>query len=115
MTTDANSKASLPANTAAEQIGHRAARKLRSRKRGRRPIWHALGLYGLIGWSVATPAVGGAALGLWLDHKFDGRISWTVTLIFVGLALGCFNAWYWIQRESQDDEPHNEEDNHGDA
>ncbi len=87
----------------AEQVGQRAERKLRSRQRPHRPVWYALGMYGLVGWSVAVPAVGGALLGLWLDRKLHGRISWTLTLLFAGLVLGCVNAWLWVKRESRDD------------
>jgi ATP synthase protein I len=24
-------------------------------------------------------------------------------LLFVGVAMGCWNAWYWVSRESRDD------------
>ena len=54
-------------STLAEQVGAKAARKLRAQ---RHPpgVWFGLGMMGLIGWSVAIPTLLGAALGLWLDH-----------------------------------------------
>jgi ATP synthase protein I len=61
-------------------------------------------MYGLVGWSVAVPAVAGASLGVWLDRKLNDPFSWTLTLLFAGLMLGCINAWYWVKRESQREE-----------
>ena len=76
-------------------------RKLLARKQGDRGPWFWLGMFGLVGWSVAVPTFLGIALGIWLDRRFDGRISWTLTMLFLGTAMGCWTAWYWIQRESQ--------------
>jgi ATP synthase protein I len=58
-------------------------------------------MFGMVGWSVAVPTLLGIALGVWLDRRFDGRISWTLTMLFLGVALGCWTAWYWIERESR--------------
>ena len=104
MTSSSQSKPSPPADAVTEQVAHRASRKLRSRNRAHRPVWYALGMYGLVGWSIAVPAVAGAALGLWLDRKLGDRFSWTLMLLFAGLILGCLNAWFWVQRESQDED-----------
>lgn len=82
-----------------QEIGAREARKLRARRRKDRTLWFGLGMFGLIGWSVATPTLLGAALGLWLDQNWPGKMSWTLALLLAGVALGCFNAWYWINRE----------------
>lgn len=60
-------------------------------------------MFGLVGWSVAIPAVLGIALGIWLDRAFPSRLSWTLTLLIAGLVLGCLNAWYWIKRERSQD------------
>jgi ATP synthase protein I len=58
-------------------------------------------MFGLVGWSVAVPTVAGLALGIWLDARFPGRASWTLTFLVVGVALGCLNAWYWVKQESR--------------
>jgi len=76
-------------------------RKLRARAQGRRGVWFGLGMFGLVGWSVAVPSVAGLALGLWLDGRFPGRVSWTLTFLLIGVALGCLNAWYWVKQESR--------------
>lgn len=86
-----------------EKIGQRAARKQQARARGQRAAWFGLGMFGLVGWSVAIPTVLGIAAGLWLDRRWPGPASWTLTLLIIGVALGCLNAWYWIQQESRRD------------
>lgn len=60
-------------------------------------------MFGLVGWSVAVPTVMGAALGIWIDARLDSRISWTLTFLFIGLAIGCLLAWYWVKKESRHD------------
>lgn len=87
----------------AGEIGRKAGRKLRARAQPRRGVWFGLGMFGLVGWSVAVPALLGLALGLWLDTVVGGRVSWTVTGLVAGVALGCLNAWYWVRRESRHD------------
>lgn len=84
------------------EVGEKAARKLRARSRKDRGLWYGLGMFGLVGWSVVVPTLIGVGLGIWLDSKFPGRVSWTLTLLIVGVLLGCLNAWYWVKRESRD-------------
>ncbi|HEX7126904.1 MAG TPA: AtpZ/AtpI family protein [Thermodesulfobacteriota bacterium] len=86
-----------------ETIGRKARRKRRARLAGRRGVWFGLGMFGLVGWSVAVPTLVGIALGVWLDRRFPGPISWTLAGLLGGVALGCLNAWYWVTRESRDD------------
>ncbi len=85
----------------ADQVGAKAARKLRARRSGAPGVWFGLGMMGLIGWSVAVPTLLGAALGLWLDQRDPGGRSWTLALLMGGLAIGCLNAWHWVSREDQ--------------
>lgn len=83
----------------AERIGHKADRHQQARRQAKHGLWFGLGMFGLVGWSVAIPTVLGIAMGLWLDRKWPGPPSWTLTLLFLGVILGCRNAWYWIERE----------------
>lgn len=84
------------------QVGAKERRKIRSRGERRRTAWFGLGMFGLVGWSVAVPTLLGIALGVWIDYAFPSRVSWTLTLMFLGLVLGCFNAWRWIEKEGRD-------------
>ena len=83
-----------------EQVGHRAERKLRARKEQERSAWFGLGMFGLVGWSVAIPTLIGIAVGVWLDRRWPSQVSWTLTFLIIGMAVGCLNAWYWIKQES---------------
>lgn len=89
------------APTLADQIGAKAARKLKARRNGTPGVWFGLGMMGLIGWSVAVPTLLGAAFGLWLDQRYPGGRSWTLALLMAGLALGCMNAWHWVDKEDR--------------
>lgn len=84
-----------------EQISERAARKRRARRQRGSSVWFGLGMFGMVGWSVAVPTLAGVAVGLWIDATWPSRYSWTLMLLLPGLALGCFNAWYWVSRERQ--------------
>lgn len=88
----------------ADRIGIKADRRQRARNHPKRGLWFGLGMFGLIGWSVTVPTLLGIAAGIWMDKQWPGRISWTLTLLFLGVALGCRNAWYWIERERQNDD-----------
>ncbi len=84
-----------------QEVGAKAARKLKARRNPTPGVWFGLGMMGIIGWSVAIPTLLGAALGLWLDQRYpDGR-SWTLALLVAGLAIGCLNAWHWVTREDK--------------
>lgn len=87
-------------------VSTREQRKLKARAEVNRTIWFGLGTFGLVGWSVTLPALAGIATGIWIDHRFPSRFSWTLMLMVVGVALGCLNAWRWISRESQNEARH---------
>ena len=90
-----------PANQEfAEKVRAKEERKLRKRREGEDSAWFGLGMFGLVGWSVAIPTVIGIAIGIWLDARFEGQRSWTLTFLFIGIVVGCINAWFWIKRES---------------
>jgi ATP synthase protein I len=84
------------------QVGEQAARKLRARRRAPRSVWFGLGMSGLVGWSVTIPTLIGAALGIWIDRRYPSPYSWTLMLLFIGLIIGCLNAWQWVRSEYKD-------------
>ena len=88
---------------AADEIGREAGRRLKARRQRRRGLWFGLGMFGLVGWSVAVPILIGVAIGWWLDHAMPQRFSWTLALLLAGAVLGALNAWFWIEREGRDD------------
>jgi ATP synthase protein I len=102
MTNERDSKSLRPKTPLSQEVGARAARKLKARRHPAAGVWFGLGMMGLIGWSVVVPTLLGAALGLWLDRRFPGGRSWTLALLVVGLALGCWNAWHWVAKEDKE-------------
>ena len=108
----------------AKAVEAREKRRQAARKEGDRSVWFGLGMMGVVGWAVAVlhdevgdrgekafymigavavPALIGVVAGLWLDAAHETERSWTLTLLLAGVALGCFNAWFWVQRESRRD------------
>lgn len=80
----------------------KSVRHSRARRERRTTVWSYLGVFGLVGWTVAVPALLGLALGLYLDGVWETTHSFTITFLVVGVTVGCAMAWYWIRHESQD-------------
>ncbi len=87
------------ADTFADQIEVKQQRKIRSRRHRGKNLWFGLGMFGLVGWSVAIPTVIGIFIGIWIDEAWPSRYSWTLMMLFAGIAFGCLNAWFWVKRE----------------
>ena len=86
-----------------DTVRRQEARKARARREGRHGLAFGLGLFGLVGWSVAIPTLLGIAFGVWLDARLGGPYSWTLMLLILGVAIGCLNAWYWVRKETHRD------------
>jgi ATP synthase protein I len=84
------------------EIAAKAARKLKARRNSAQGVWFGLGMMGLVGWSVVVPTLLGTAFGIWLDNRHPGQLSWTLTLLVIGLAVGCLNAWHWVSKEDKE-------------
>ncbi|MGB5107142.1 MAG: AtpZ/AtpI family protein [Candidatus Zixiibacteriota bacterium] len=85
-----------------QEVGSKAARKLKARRNPTHGVWFGLGMMGLIGWSVVVPTLLGAAFGVWLDNSHPGGYSWTLMLLVIGLVIGCLNAWYWVRKQDME-------------
>jgi ATP synthase protein I len=89
-------------STFSQEVGGKAARKLKARRNVTKGVWFGLGMMGLIGWSVVVPTLLGAALGIWIDKHYPGSHSWTLMLLIIGLVIGCLNAWHWVAKEDKE-------------
>lgn len=86
----------------ADDIRRSAERMKRARNEpGVSPL-RGLGAFGIIGWSIAVPTVGGAFLGLWLNKVAPQNFSWPIALILGGVVVGGIIAWGWIEKEGPD-------------
>jgi ATP synthase protein I len=94
------------------QVAVKRRRKLRALRHRQHNLWFGFGMFGLVGWSVAVPAVALTALGVWLDRRFEEPRSWTLMLLLLGIVLGCLNAWHWVSKERKEIE--RERDRSGD-
>lgn len=97
--------------TLGQTVGAKATRKLRAQRKSMSGIWFGLGMMGVIGWSVVIPTLLCVALGIWLDNHHPGKHSWTLMLLVIGLAIGCFTAWHWVLKEGKEIHD-NQENNH---
>ena len=85
-----------------EEVERKLERRLRARREQDRGVWFGLGMFGLVGWTVAIPSLAGLALGLWIDATWPSRFSWPLMCLLAGVLAGCFGAWHWVRRESGD-------------
>lgn len=82
-----------------EAVRLRRERRARWRREGERAIWQNLAMIGALGWTIVTPTLLGIFAGRWLDRTFQSGIFWTLGLLVLGLAVGCWLAWNRIHRE----------------
>ena len=97
-------------NLFSQQVGEKAKRKLKALNNDKKSVWFGLGMFGIIGWTVAVPTLLGAALGIWLDSKHPESFSWTLTCLILGLFTGCLIAWHWITKEHKEMNQKDEKD-----
>ena len=89
-------------NSFSKQVGEKAQRKLKALHNDKRSVWFGIGMFGMVGWSVAVPTLLGAASGMWLDKKYPETFSWTLSFLILGLFAGCLIAWHWITKEHKE-------------
>ena len=85
-------------DTAREALRRRTQRMQKTRDEPQYSPLNGLGVFGVIGWSVAIPTVGGAFLGMWLNRVAPQSFSWPIALILGGVVLGGMVAWSWIDK-----------------
>jgi ATP synthase protein I len=87
---------------------HKSLRRERARHRHDESVWAWLGTFGLVGWTVAVPTLLGLALGRFVDDRVETSLSFTITFLVAGAAVGVSMAWYWVRRESEGDDDREE-------
>ena len=86
------------AETFSRKVERKGALRLRAQRQPDNTVWFGLGMFGIVGWSVAIPTLIGVAIGVWIDRIMPSRFSWTLMLLIGGVMLGCLNAWYWVRK-----------------
>ncbi|MCF6148296.1 MAG: ATPase F0F1 [Candidatus Kuenenia sp.] len=88
----------------ADEVGRKESRKIKGRREKKyKTVWFGMGMSGIIGWSITIPTLLGIAAGIWIDKKWPSPVSWTLTLLSVGIVVGCLNAWYWMKSAGKND------------
>ncbi len=72
--------------------GRRRLREL-SERSGGFSVWLGVAMLGLFGWMIVVPTIAGVFLGRWIDRALNTGVSWTLTLMCLGLAAGAYNVW----------------------
>ena len=80
------------------EVVKKERRKIRGLQQEDKTVWFGLGMFGVVGWSVAIPTLIGVALGLWIDRTWPSQYSWALMLLILGVMVGCMNAWYWVRK-----------------
>ena len=76
--------------------------RVRSRRQpSEKAFWQWLQVLGSVGWPIALLSVGGALLGHWLDEKWNTGVHWTLVLLSLGVAAGCWIAWRVIEGDGR--------------
>ena len=83
-----------PLVKAVRQRGERHIRWLRD---GDPSVVQRLAQIGVLGWIIVVPMLIGVFAGRWLDRTFNSGLFCMAPLLMLGLALGCFSAWKWMQ------------------
>jgi ATP synthase protein I len=82
----------------ADNVARKEALRLKGLRHKDETVWFGLGMFGIVGWSVAIPTLIGVALGLWIDRTWPSRYSWALMFLIIGVVVGCINAAYWVKK-----------------
>lgn len=65
-------------------------------REGDMSVGRRLAQIGVLGWIIVVPMLAGLFLGRWLDAHFGTGIFWSAPLLMLGLAIGGWTAWKWM-------------------
>jgi len=80
------------------RINNQVAR-LKQAEQDRRTLLAQTTYVGMLGLLLVLPVIAGAYLGRWLDSMMKGySLRWTLSMIFLGLVVGCINVYLLVRR-----------------
>jgi len=74
-------------------------RRTRWRREGEPSVMRFVGQIGVLGWIIVVPTLVGLFVGRWLDRTFGTGIFWSAALLVLGVTLGFWSGWRWMQRQ----------------
>ncbi|MCF7701445.1 AtpZ/AtpI family protein [Loktanella sp. M215] len=66
---------------------------------GQDSVGRRLAQIGVLGWMIVAPMLVGLFGGRWLDARTGGGLFWTAPGLMLGLGLGGWTAWAWMNAE----------------
>lgn len=83
----------------ADAVRRQRQRQQRWLREGEPSMARFVGQIGVLGWIIVMPTLIGLFIGRWLDHKFSSGIFWSAPLLLVGVVIGCWSAWQWMNKQ----------------
>lgn len=71
-------------------------RRARWLREGDMSVGRRLAQIGVLGWIIVTPTLVGLFGGRWLDARHGSGIFWTAPCMMLGLVVGGWTAWTWM-------------------
>ena len=65
-------------------------------------FWRLVAIMSSLGWSLVVPIVGGALLGNYLDRITGREFTWTIGLLFGGVAMSLYNLYHILYKETRE-------------
>ncbi|MDP4034366.1 MAG: AtpZ/AtpI family protein [Pseudorhodobacter sp.] len=74
----------------------RRDRRDRWLREGDMSVGRRLAQIGVLGWIIVAPMLVGLFFGRWIDARLATGVFWTAPLLIVGLGIGGWTAWKWM-------------------
>lgn len=85
--------------TLATPVRRQRERRAQWRREGERSLGRNLAWIGALGWLIVMPILVGVFAGRWIDRHYGTGVFWTVSLLALGVAVGCYLAWRRVQQD----------------
>ncbi|MBU1175747.1 MAG: AtpZ/AtpI family protein [Alphaproteobacteria bacterium] len=79
-----------------KEVERERERRRRWEREGDMSVGRRLAQIGVLGWILVIPTLAGLFLGRWLDANLGTGIFWSAPLMIVGLVIGGWTAWKWM-------------------
>lgn len=79
-----------------EKIRRHRSRREQWLREGDMSVGRRLAQIGVLGWIVVVPTLAGLFFGRWLDERFSTGIFWSAPLMLLGVCIGGWTAWKWM-------------------
>ncbi|MBK6597561.1 MAG: AtpZ/AtpI family protein [Proteobacteria bacterium] len=81
-----------------ESVRRRIERNRKWLQDGDASVVRRLAQIGVLGWMIVIPMLLGVFAGRWLDRLFSSGVFWTAPLLLLGLLVGSWSAWRWMNQ-----------------